>query len=140
MEAAQDQRQGNNDDRMQDVHSKTIIGQHSGQAALPVETPCEQGQYADTHRHAHKSLPDRVGQVSLNGFYIECQSHKKAAIGQIVNLALRLPIERDTLRIKAKVVYKDRIGIGCRFVDLPAATLEKLERCFNVFNATLPMD
>ena len=82
----------------------------------------------------------RILDFSLNGFYIECQSHKKTAIGQIVNLALRLPIERDTLRIKAKVVYKDRIGIGCRFVDLPPATLEKLERCFNVFNATLPMD
>ena len=82
----------------------------------------------------------RILDFSLNGFYIECNTDRQAPIGQIVNLALRPPIERNPLRIKAKVVYRDAIGIGVRFIDLPAATFEKLERCFNVFNATLPID
>jgi hypothetical protein len=51
-----------------------------------------------------------------------------------------LPTEKDPLRIKAKIVYLDHKGIGCRFTDIAAPLLEKLERCFNVFNATLPID
>ena len=77
---------------------------------------------------------------SINGFHIEMHTESGLTVGQIVNLALRLPMERDTLRIRAKVAYKDPKGIGCRFVDLGPANQEKLERCFNVFNATLPIE
>ena len=77
---------------------------------------------------------------SLDGFYIEIKSGKEIPIGHSINLALRLPIDRDPLRIKARVVYKDSKGIGCRFMDLTSQAIEKLERCFNVFNATLPIE
>ena len=77
---------------------------------------------------------------SLNGFHIEIQTQDDLSVGQIINLAVRLPMERDTLRIRAKVAYKDQNGIGCRFVDLGPANQEKLERCFNVINSTLPIE
>jgi hypothetical protein len=77
---------------------------------------------------------------SLDGFYIELRSGKQLNIGQLINLALRLPIEREPLRLKAKIVYKDSQGIGCRFMDLTPPVFERLERCFNVFTATLPVD
>jgi hypothetical protein len=77
---------------------------------------------------------------SLNGFHIEIQAENVPSVGKIVNLALRLPMERDTLRIRAKVVYKDVNGIGCQFIDLGPSNREKLERCFNVFTSTLPVE
>ena len=77
---------------------------------------------------------------SLNGFHIEMQSEITLTVGQIIKLALRLPTEKATLKIRAKVAYRDRKGIGCRFVDLGPSYQEKLERCFNVFNSTLPIE
>jgi hypothetical protein len=77
---------------------------------------------------------------SLDGFYIEISSGKELIIGQFINLALRLPIEREPLRLKAQIVYKDSHGIGCRFIELTPAVFERLERCFNVFTATLPIE
>jgi hypothetical protein len=77
---------------------------------------------------------------SLDGFHIELAMKNDLSIGQQINLALRLPTERDPLRIKAKIMYIDGKGIGCRFIDVAPPLLEKLERCFNVFNATLPID
>ena len=77
---------------------------------------------------------------SMDGFYIETKFDGEIVLGQNINLALRLPMERDSLRIKANVVYKDNKGIGVRFIDVTPLAYEKLERCFNVFNATLPID
>jgi hypothetical protein len=82
----------------------------------------------------------QIVDFSLEGFHIELTSSLELAIGQQVYLALRLPTERDPLRIKAKIVYVDDKGIGCRFTDIAPPLLDKLERCFNVFNATLPID
>jgi hypothetical protein len=82
----------------------------------------------------------QIVDFSLEGFHIELPSKKELAVGQQIYLALRLPTEKDPLRIKAKIVYIDDKGVGCRFADLAAPLLEKLERCFNVFNATLPID
>lgn len=77
---------------------------------------------------------------SLDGFHIEISAGKELIIGQNINLALKLPMEKDSVRIRAKVVYKDNKGIGCRFIDLTQSMYEKLERCFNVFNSTLPIE
>jgi len=82
----------------------------------------------------------RILDFSLNGFHIEMQAENELAIGQVINLTLRLPTERNTLRIRAKVAYQHKKGIGVRFVDLGPALDEKLERCFNVVNSTLPID
>jgi hypothetical protein len=82
----------------------------------------------------------QIVDFSLDGFHIELAAKDKLSIGQQINLALRLPTERDPLRIKAKVMYIDGKGVGCRFCEISPPLLEKLERCFNVFNATLPID
>jgi PilZ domain len=82
----------------------------------------------------------QIVDFSLDGFHIEINSHDELPIGQPINLALRLPAEKDPLRLKAKVIYRDRRGFGCRFTDLSTSALERLQRCFNVFNATLPIE
>ena len=82
----------------------------------------------------------QIVDFSLDGFYIEISTEKKLTIGQLINIALKLPIEKDSLRLKAQVIYNDKLGIGCRFVDLSSSSFEKLERTFDVFNATLPIE
>jgi hypothetical protein len=82
----------------------------------------------------------QIVDFSLDGFHIELTSDLELAVGQQIYLALRLPTERDPLRIKAKIVYIDGKGIGCRFTEATPPMIEKLDRCFNVFNATLPIE
>jgi hypothetical protein len=82
----------------------------------------------------------QIVDFSLEGFHIELTSDLELAVGQQIYLALRLPTERDPVRIKAKIVYIDGKGIGCHFIDVAPPMLEKLERCFSVFTATLPID
>ena len=82
----------------------------------------------------------QIVDFSLEGFHIELTSDLELAVGQQIYLAMRLPTERDPLRIKAKIVYLDGKGIGCRFADVAPPMLAKLERCFNVFTSTLPIE
>lgn len=77
---------------------------------------------------------------SPEGFHIELSADRKLAIGRSVNLALKLPTEESVLNIRAKVTYADKNGIGCRLVDTTPHIFESLERCFNIFNATLPLE
>ena len=82
----------------------------------------------------------QIVDFSLEGFHIELTSDLELAVGQQIYLALRLPTEKDPLRIKAKIVYIDGKGIGCRFTEIAPPLLAKLERCFNVFTSTLPIE
>ncbi len=82
----------------------------------------------------------RIVDFSLDGLYIQMSSIKMVEGGRRVKIALKMPVERQVLIIKAEVVYTDKEGIGCRFVDLTPSQSQSLEQCFNIFNATLPIE
>ena len=77
---------------------------------------------------------------SPEGFYIELSTSKNLPVGRSINLALKLPTEKSVLNIRARVTYRDKKGIGCRLVDTTPDIDAALEGCFNIFNATLPLD
>jgi hypothetical protein len=77
---------------------------------------------------------------SLEGFYVELSADKDLTVGRSINLALKLPNEKSVLNIRARVAYKDQRGIGCQLVNTTPHIYASLERCFNIFNATLPME
>lgn len=77
---------------------------------------------------------------SLNGFHIETRSQTRLETGRHITLALQLPSERGILKIRAKVVYQDSKGIGCEFINLTPHLAATLQRCFSIFNATMPVD
>lgn len=77
---------------------------------------------------------------SPDGFYVELSSKTDLAVGRRLNLALRLPTEQDVLKMRARVAYQDGVGIGCQLVDTTPKHYDSLERCFNIFNATLPIE
>lgn len=82
----------------------------------------------------------QIVDFSPEGFHIELSSDQRLAIGRNINLALKLPTEKRVLKMRAKVTYQDKRGIGCKLVDSTPYIFESLERCFNIFNATLPLE
>lgn len=77
---------------------------------------------------------------SPDGFHIELSADKDLAVGRSINLAIKLPEERGVVSIRAIVAYKDKLGIGCKLVDTTPHIYEALQRCFNIYNATLPLE
>ncbi len=77
---------------------------------------------------------------SPGGFHIELSTGQDLAVGRNINLALKLPTDNSVLNIRAKVTYQDKSGIGCKLVDATPFIYESLERCFNIFNSTLPLE
>ena len=77
---------------------------------------------------------------SLEGFHIELSSDIHLAVGRNINLALKLPDEKSVLNIRARVTYQEKNGIGCKLVDGTTHIYDSLERCFSIFNSTLPLE
>lgn len=77
---------------------------------------------------------------SPEGFFIEMHNKINLPIGRHINLALKLPTEKEVLRLRAKIAYKDKNGIGCQLVDTTIKLYASLERCFNIINSTLPLE
>jgi hypothetical protein len=76
---------------------------------------------------------------SLEGFYIRVERTADFKEGQSLRLALRFPSERNLSMIKVRVARIDAHGIGCEFVDLEPTTKELIDRNFEIFSATLPI-
>ena len=77
---------------------------------------------------------------SPEGFHIELSSDQRLAVGRTINLALKLPDEKNVLKIRTRVTYQEKNGIGCKLVDGTTHIYDSLERCFSIFNSTLPLD
>jgi hypothetical protein len=76
---------------------------------------------------------------SLNGFYIRVEGASHFDEGQLLKLALRFPGEKRLSMIKVRVARSDTDGIGCEFKDLDPVTKELVERNFEIFSGTLPI-
>lgn len=82
----------------------------------------------------------RVIDFSLNGFYIEMNARGKLNEGQQVRLATRFPHEKSITIFKAVVVHIDQNGFGCQFVHLSPLINELLEKYFDIYSGTLPIE
>lgn len=81
----------------------------------------------------------RILDFSLVGFYIQLDCSSAISEGQFLRLALRFPGERNLSIIKVRVERIEAQGVGCAFVDLDPATQELIEKNFDIFSATLPI-
>jgi hypothetical protein len=77
---------------------------------------------------------------SMGGFFVQTDIAGKLEAGRQVRLALRFPDEEKISIIKVKIVRTADNGFGCRFVNLDPPLYELLERNFNIFSATLPIE
>ena len=86
------------------------------------------------HQGVHK-----VKDLSLSGLFIQLQDTSQFKQGDEIELVMRLPEEKDPMRLNARVARVITAGIGVEFVDLPPKAEVALEYCFNVFKHTLPL-
>jgi hypothetical protein len=77
---------------------------------------------------------------SMGGFFVQTDIAGKLEAGRQVRLALRFPDEEKISIIKVIIVRTADNGFGCRFVSLDPPLYELLERNFNIFSATLPIE
>jgi len=76
---------------------------------------------------------------SLRGLFIQIQDTSKFKKGDEVNLVMRLPQEKNSMQVKARVMRVTKKGVGVEFVDLSPQHAMALEFCFHVFKHTIPL-
>ncbi len=81
----------------------------------------------------------KVTDLSMGGIFVECDDPSAFKKGQTVNLTMKLPSEREPVKVRAEVADMRDRGIGFKFVDLTPANREVLRFCFNIFKDTLPL-
>ena len=86
------------------------------------------------HQGVHK-----VKDLSLSGLFIRLQDTSQFKQGEEIELIMKLPGEKDPIRVKARVARVITDGLGVEFVDLPPQDEIALEYCFSVFKHTLPL-
>ncbi len=109
---------------------------------LPVERECRRHPRFEFHLPVSiigMNVQARILDFSLVGFYIQVDGTSSISEGQFLRLALRFPGERNLSIIKVRVERIEAQGIGCAFVDLDPATQALIERNFDIFSATLPI-
>jgi hypothetical protein len=52
---------------------------------------------------------------------------------------MKLPQEKDPIRVKAQVTRVTKKSIGVEFVELPPQHAMALEYCFHIFKHTVPI-
>jgi c-di-GMP-binding flagellar brake protein YcgR len=89
-------------------------------------------------RIKHQGL-HKVKDLSLSGLFIRLQDTSQFKQRDEIELIMKLPGEKDPMRLKARVARVITDGIGVEFVDLLPQEEMALEYCFNVFKHTLPL-
>jgi Tfp pilus assembly protein PilZ len=81
----------------------------------------------------------KVKDLSLGGLFIQIQDTCQFKQGDEIELIMKLPVEKDPMRLNARVARVITDGIGVEFADLPPQEHMALEYCFNVFKHTIPI-
>lgn len=82
---------------------------------------------------------NKTQDFSLCGLFVEIQDTSKFKEGDEVTLIMRLPQEKNSMQVKARVMRVTKKGIGVEFVDLSPQHAMALEFCFHVFKHTIPL-
>lgn len=80
-----------------------------------------------------------ITDISLGGLFVEATIPGEIGVGKLVTINANLPSERETIRLKAKIVSQTNRGIGCQFVELNDQVRDAICMCFELFRDTLPV-
>ena len=81
-----------------------------------------------------------ITDISLGGIFVETNASNTIPIGKIVGINLKLPTEKNVIRIKAKTVNRTGRGIGCQFIFENNNEKRAIYRCFDFVRDTLPAE
>lgn len=82
---------------------------------------------------------NKTRDFSLSGLFIQVQGTSRFKQGDEIELVMKLPQEKNAIRVKARVMRVTSKGIGVEFVDLSTQHAMALEYCFHVFKHTIPL-
>lgn len=81
----------------------------------------------------------KIKDFSLTGLFVEVQDSSGFEVGDELELIMKLPQEKDPIRVKAQVTRVTKKSIGVEFVELPPQHAMALEYCFHIFKHTVPI-
>jgi hypothetical protein len=83
--------------------------------------------------------PTEIHDLSLGGLFIHVKDPSQFKEGDVIDLVMELPFEKDPIEIKAKIMRVTARGIGVEYVDLLPQHAMALEQCFHIFKHTMPI-
>ena len=81
----------------------------------------------------------KIMNFSTLGAFIETENPLQFKRGSIINLHTKLPLEKKSMLIKAKIVRASNKGIGVQFYDLLGREAEAVSQTFEFFKDTIPL-
>jgi len=81
----------------------------------------------------------KITDFSLGGVFIHIQDTSRFKQGDEIDLAMKLPLEKNAIQVKARATHVTTEGIGVEFVGLSPRDAMALEYCFHVFKHTVPL-
>lgn len=81
----------------------------------------------------------KVTDIGMGGVFVEVKGTGHVKVGQVLQLAVKLPNEYEPIKLKARVANVRKRGIGFKFVDLSRENQEVIRVCFNAFKDTIPL-
>ncbi|NVM23191.1 MAG: PilZ domain-containing protein [Desulfobacterales bacterium] len=77
--------------------------------------------------------------LGIHGAFVQIENSSQFKGGERIHLFMKLPFEKKVTHAKARVAHISHKGIGVEFVDLAPQDATSIERSFNIFRHTVPM-
>ena len=81
----------------------------------------------------------RVTDIGMGGVFVEVNSASHLKLGQVLQLAMKLPTEYEPTKLKVQVANVRDRGVGFKFLDLSRENQEVIRVCFDTFKDTVPL-
>jgi c-di-GMP-binding flagellar brake protein YcgR len=81
----------------------------------------------------------KMTDLSLGGAFIHIRDTSQLKQGDEIDLVMKLPLEKNVIQVKARVMHMTTEGIGVEFVGLLPQHEMALEYCLHVFKHTVPL-
>lgn len=94
--------------------------------------------HLDVTIRGHEGIVE-VRDFSLGGLFVHVGDASGFKEGNVIWLVMKLPHEKNPLRVKAQIMRVIKDAIAVEFVDLLPQDAMTLEYCFHIFKDTVPM-
>ena len=86
-----------------------------------------------------KKGSQEVRNFSPNGFFLHTDDPWQYKVGEAICVIMRLPNEKDSLELNARVAHVSEKGVGIEFMNLHPQDAMSVEYCFHIFKHTTPL-
>ena len=80
-----------------------------------------------------------ITDISLGGAFVELSDPSAFEVGQVRQLNIKFPTEKEATKVTAEVANVRKRGVGFKFVALTRKNQETIRFCFDTFKDTIPL-